>query len=112
MAASSVALIFCLGLAGPAAAHTRSLSYSKWDFNDTGATVFFRIALLELTRFEDGFPQPSYFAEHLRLLADGEQVPAIEALRVGGRWFCGSVALCVFSVPLRRGSVAGGAIKI
>ncbi len=44
--------LFCalVMIAGPAAAHTRSMSYSLWDMDDAGATVRVRVSRLELTR--------------------------------------------------------------
>ena len=43
------ALLFALvALAGDAAAHTKSASYSRWTLDDAGARVELRIATLEL----------------------------------------------------------------
>ena len=63
-------------LAPSAAAHTRSLSHSSWQLDDTGARVTLRIPRLELTRLgldapPGGSPEASaaarYLAEHLLL---------------------------------------------
>jgi hypothetical protein len=56
---------------GIAGAHTRSMSFSRWTFDESGATVELRIALLELTRFDGGTASPEYFAT--RLATDRER---------------------------------------
>lgn len=45
-----VATVVSIACGGAAFAHTRSLSYSLWDLNETGAMVRVRIARIELTR--------------------------------------------------------------
>lgn len=51
LARLALGLLVALGLAaGEAAAHGRSLSWSSWRLDDTGATVRVRVPLLELTR--------------------------------------------------------------
>lgn len=64
-----------------AGAHTRSMSFSRWEFDEAGATVELRITLLELSRFDGGNPSPSYFADHLVLLEDGEPCAWLEPVR-------------------------------
>jgi hypothetical protein len=72
----AVALVLALA-AAPAAAHTRSVSYSSWQLDAGGATVQVRISLLELSRLAfdpaldvgaDG-AAARYLAEHLVLRA-------------------------------------------
>jgi hypothetical protein len=73
-----VALVLALAFAAaPAAAHTRSVSYSSWQLDATGATVQVRISLLELSRLafdpaldvDSGGPAAQYLATHLVLRA-------------------------------------------
>jgi hypothetical protein len=64
----------------PAPAHTRSVSYSSWEFDDRGARVLLRIDQLELTRLPWGIVSPPhldprlarYVSDSLRLSAAGE----------------------------------------
>jgi hypothetical protein len=76
----AAALFACAaGLAGalPAAAHTRSVSYSSWKLDASGATVSVRIPLLELSRLAfdpvvdvgSGGRAAEYLATHLTLRA-------------------------------------------
>lgn len=67
-------------VATAAAAHVRSISYSTWTLDDSGAIVAVRIPLLELSRLAldpsrdmgSGGPAARYLAEHL-LLRVGDQ---------------------------------------
>ncbi len=69
------AAAWILGAAQAARAHGRSVSYSSWSFDDSGARVTARIEILELSRLPwfAASPDPSdprvgdYFAERLRL---------------------------------------------
>ncbi|HEY3190957.1 MAG TPA: hypothetical protein VGJ70_25925, partial [Solirubrobacteraceae bacterium] len=54
---------------GVAAAHGRSLSYSRWELGDGGAHVEVRIPMLELTRLIPDESPGAYLAAKLRLLA-------------------------------------------
>lgn len=63
-------------------AHTRSMSFSKWTFDKTGASVELRIPLLELTRFDGGAPPDSYFPEHLILLDAGRPCAYSDVVRL------------------------------
>jgi len=79
-------------LAGPAHSHGRSLSYSTWHLDETGAQVSVRIALLELSRLDLPLPLGGaastraaagpvgrYLVEHLRLVGpDGACQPVAE----------------------------------
>jgi len=64
-----------LAWASAAAAHTRSVSYSSWRLDESGAEVRVRIPLLELSRLaldptrdtQSGGPAARYLAERLRL---------------------------------------------
>jgi len=66
--------------AGPAAAHTRSTSYSTWEIDGRDVRVRFRIPQLELTRLPWGIVSPPhlpeplsrYLPDALRLEAEGE----------------------------------------
>ncbi len=49
-----VALVAALLLAGQAGAHGRSVSYSSWELDDSGARVILRLSQLELTRLPWG----------------------------------------------------------
>jgi hypothetical protein len=73
----ALAIAVALTLSAPVAAHTRSVSYSSWQLDGSGATVQVRISLLELSRLAfdpaldvgaDG-PAARYLAEHLALRA-------------------------------------------
>jgi hypothetical protein len=78
-----LALALVLAAAVPAAAHTRSVSYSSWQLDAEGAAVEVRISLLELSRLafdpaldvgSDG-PAAHYLAEHLALRAGDAPCP-------------------------------------
>jgi hypothetical protein len=87
------------GLASKSEAHARSVSYSSWELDGTGARVTLRLKLLELSRLgPDGLPPGSLpgatvpdapdlparaFPRELLLLADGEpcRAPAAAARR-------------------------------
>ncbi len=68
-----------LGLAAPAASHTRSTSWSTWDLDGRDARVLFRIPQLELTRLPWGIVSPPvvpgplarYLPDALRLEVNG-----------------------------------------
>jgi len=70
------AAAFALGLAllapAGAAAHTRSVSYSRFQITGSGARIQVRIPLLELTRFPPEHDWNTYLATHLLLRAGGE----------------------------------------
>jgi hypothetical protein len=89
-AALVLALAASVAAVAPAAAHTRSVSYSSWQLDASGATVQARISLLELSRLAfdpmldvaTGGPVARYLAEHLTLRAGGTPcavVPPIAA---------------------------------
>jgi len=84
------AAALCLSVAGAAAAHTRSTSYSRWDIDDGGARVAVRTSRLELTRLgldplsaaEDSQRVGALLAEQVRLFSGGEAcAPRGEPLR-------------------------------
>ena len=79
--ALAVALLVLLPMCS-AFAHTRSMSYSHWTFDESGVTVSFKITLLELSRFPSGIPDASYFAEVLTLYSGDDVLPATEAVRM------------------------------
>jgi hypothetical protein len=66
-------------LAAPAAAHTRSVSYSSWELSGAGARVRVRVPLLELSRLGldpkldmgTGGRAAAYLASHLSLAVAG-----------------------------------------
>lgn len=62
-------LLLCAALvalaAAPAAAHTRSMSYSTWEIDGRDVTVRFRIPQLELTRLPWGIVRPPSLSEPL-----------------------------------------------
>ncbi len=76
---AALAFVLAAGAAAavPAAAHTRSVSYSSWQLDASGATVQARISLLELSRLAfdpvldvgSGGPAAQYLASHLTLRA-------------------------------------------
>jgi hypothetical protein len=77
MKRTALALVLAFAAATPAAAHTRSVSYSSWQLDASGATVQARISLLELSRLAfdpaldvgtDG-PAARYLADRLTLSA-------------------------------------------
>ncbi|HKA14866.1 MAG TPA: HupE/UreJ family protein [Myxococcota bacterium] len=80
MRRAAIALALALAGAAPAAAHTRSVSYSSWQLDASGATVQARISLLELSRLAfdpvldvgAGGPAAQYMANHLALRAGDE----------------------------------------
>lgn len=65
-------LVWMFAGAVTAGAHTRSMSFSRWHFDQTGADVELRLSTLELSRFEAGDPGPAHFADRLLLLENGE----------------------------------------
>jgi hypothetical protein len=75
--AAALACAAALAAALPASAHTRSVSYSSWQLDATGAAVQVRISLLELSRLAfdpaldvgSGGPAAQYLASHLVLRA-------------------------------------------
>ena len=79
MKRAAALLAFGAAIAGavPAVAHTRSVSYSSWKLDASGATVSVRIPLLELSRLAfdpdfdvgSGGPVAEYLATHLALRA-------------------------------------------
>jgi len=83
---AAFALALALAAAAlPAAAHTRSVSYSSWQLDASGATVQVRISLLELSRLAfdptldvgSGGPAAHYLADHLALrVGDARCAPA------------------------------------
>jgi hypothetical protein len=84
MRRTALALGLALVAAAPAAAHTRSVSYSNWQLDATGAAVQVRISLLELSRLAfdpvldvgtDG-PVARYLADHLTLRVGSEPCAA------------------------------------
>jgi hypothetical protein len=72
--------------AAPASAHTRSVSYSRWQIDDAGADVRVRVPLLELSRLGldpvldvgTGGRAASYLARMLTLAVGGEVCPVAE----------------------------------
>jgi hypothetical protein len=77
--AAWLAIGAALLLAAPAAAHTRSVSYSSWRLDAEGARVRVRVPLLELSRLGldpmldmgTGGRAASYLADHLSLSVGG-----------------------------------------
>ena len=74
--ATSVPVLLALGIvaatASTASAHTRSVSYSRWDLAPGGARVELRVPAIELTRFAPAEPPPADFAQQL-VLRSGAQ---------------------------------------
>jgi hypothetical protein len=108
---AALALALALGAALPAAAHTRSVSYSSWQLDASGATVQVRISLLELSRLAfdpvldvgSGGPAAQYLAGHLALRAGGApcavaEPPAAEPAPKGWAHFRWRIA-CAASGP-------------
>ena len=85
--ASALLLTFlslCFLLPAAADAHTKSTSYSRWNFQDAEsrtATVQVRLPLLELTRFPAGHDWSAYLRDNLRLIAGTEACSATEPVR-------------------------------
>jgi hypothetical protein len=83
--AAALAAAAAFALAAPAAAHTRSLSYSAWEAQPGGASVQVRVSQLDLSRLGIAFAPPgggvdpigSYLQERLRLSAAGEPCTAL-----------------------------------
>lgn len=80
-AAAVILALALLALASPAGAHTRSMSFSRWTFDEGGASVELKIPLLELTRFDGGDPSAEYFAERLVLIEGETPCEAYDAVR-------------------------------
>lgn len=84
--------VLCLCAAAPAAAHTRSVSYSLWDLTETGAMVRVRIARLELTRLgidplaspADDRTAAAIVADSVRMRVNGEPCAVSETPRRTG----------------------------
>ncbi len=83
--ACAVALIWVgiVTAALPAAAHTRSMSYSTWQLEPDGARVELRLKLLELTREPPGHPWTRVFPAELVLLSGEVPCRGDEARRMG-----------------------------
>lgn len=87
--ACGAALLLCLLVGVDASAHTRSASYSSFDFEGSEVRVRLRIAQLELTRLPWGTVHPpslpaglaAYLQGALRLVADGSPCAVLEAPR-------------------------------
>jgi hypothetical protein len=83
-------LAAALSLAGSAAAHTRSLSYSSWEQEAGGARVQVRVSQLDLSRIGIAFAEPAggvdpigiYLQERLVLRAGGEPCRALAPVAV------------------------------
>jgi HupE/UreJ protein len=83
-----LALAAGIAAAAPAAAHTRSVSYSSWQLDASGATVQARVSLLELSRlaFDPDLDVGTngraarYLAEHLTLRAGDAACAAVEPI--------------------------------
>ncbi len=82
----ALAPIVCIALlAGAAAAHTRSISYSSWSLDEQGGVVHARMALLDLSRLAfdprldtgSGGRAARYVADHLQLFR-GDAPCAVE----------------------------------
>jgi hypothetical protein len=76
------ALMFLVGLAGQAAAHTKSTSYSNWRIEGADVHLTFTIPLIESARLnEPGETQPpnerieDYLSKRLAVSADGRACP-------------------------------------
>jgi hypothetical protein len=82
------ALWLAAAAAAPASAHTRSVSYSSWQLDASGATVKARIPLLELSRLAfdpvldvgTGGPAAQYLARHLTLRAGDAPCTAVDPI--------------------------------
>lgn len=64
-----------------ASAHTRSISYSRWELGADRARIELRVPQIELTRFPTGEPPPDYFASRLRLFVLDQPCEADEPRR-------------------------------
>jgi hypothetical protein len=82
LASSALALLLAQGSAD---AHSRSISYSTWSFDDAGeevrARVELRVKLLELTRRPPGHPWTLSLPRELELSVGERSCPADEATR-------------------------------
>ena len=86
MRRAALALVLAAAAALPAAAHTRSVSYSSWQLDASGATVQVRVSLLELSRLafdpvldvSSGGPAAQYLVDHLGLRAGEARCAATE----------------------------------
>ncbi|TMA32577.1 MAG: HupE/UreJ family protein [Deltaproteobacteria bacterium] len=88
MRRAALAIALALAAVAPAAAHTRSVSYSSWQLDSSGATVQARISLLELSRLAfdpaldvgtDG-AAAQYLAAHLALRAGDAPCAAVSPI--------------------------------
>ncbi len=85
----AAAFLLCMLGGGDASAHTRSTSYSSFDFDGAEVRVRLRIAQLELTRLPWGTVHPpappaglaAYLPNALRLVAEGSPCDVIDAPR-------------------------------
>jgi len=83
---AALALLLAALAALPAAGHTRSVSYSSWQLDASGATVEVRISLLELSRLAfdpvldvgTAGPAAQYLADHLSLRAGDSRCAPVE----------------------------------
>lgn len=82
-----LAMLAALLASATASAHSRSVSYSSWRFDEGGAQVRVRVPLLELSRLrldpvldvESGGPAARYLAGHLLLRVGGQPCTLPEA---------------------------------
>src|SRR5439155_10228208 len=89
VSARRVALVLA-ALAGPAAAHDRTTSYSTWDIRGRDAVVSVGLTALDGSRFpwaagaDRDAAFGDYAARHLELVADDAPCPAVGAPRPPG----------------------------
>ena len=92
MRRSAVALVLALAAAAPARGHDRSVSYSSWRLDASGAHAWARVSRLDLSRLGGTGADPAsaaaVVAAHVRLLAAGEPctptAAPVGALGTGG----------------------------
>jgi hypothetical protein len=75
----SVAVAIVALTASAGHAHTRSVSYSRWELTPAGARVELRVPAIELTRFAPAEPGPEYFAKAL-VVRSGSKLCAASAV--------------------------------
>ncbi len=98
------------GLARSAAAHGRSISYSSWEIDATGANVSLRMALLELSRLGPEALPPGTFGP-------GESPAGLPAADSTGDFFASELVLtadeviCKPALPARRIPDGEGSVR-
>ena len=79
---AAISLLALLALGAPAAAHTRSMSWSTWQLLPDGARIELRLKQIELTREPPGYRWATALPTELRLFAGDAACAADDATQL------------------------------